>query len=384
MPDNPNAASSDPNTRRIIAHGLRNPFRFTFRPGTNDLYLGDVGWNTWEEINRLPSPAAPVENFGWPCYEGDGRQTALRQPQPEPLRDPLRGRDRRRHAAALHLQPRGEGRRRRAARSAASSISGIDFYDGGTFPSQYNGALFFADYSRNCIWVMYPDANGIPNPATREPFINDAAGPVDLQVGPGRRPLLRRPQRRHDPSASMRSRATTRPPPARRATPTSGAAPLTVKFDGTASSDPDGDALTYAWDLDGDGAYDDSTASQPSLHLHDERRPYTVRLRVTDPGGLSATDSLTITAGTPPTADDRHPDRGHHLEGRRRDRVLGLRDERAAAARCRPPRSPGSSSCTTARRSCPTSCHEHTAPDLHRGVGRASPHRTTTTPPTSS
>ena len=32
--------------------------------------LGDVGWNTWEEINRVPNPAAPVENFGWPCYEG--------------------------------------------------------------------------------------------------------------------------------------------------------------------------------------------------------------------------------------------------------------------------------------------------------------------------
>ncbi len=62
--------------RRIIANGLRNPFRFTMRPGTNDLWLGDVGWNTWEEINRVPSPAAPVENFGWPCYEGNGRMSS--------------------------------------------------------------------------------------------------------------------------------------------------------------------------------------------------------------------------------------------------------------------------------------------------------------------
>ena len=41
--------------------------------------------------------------------------------------------------------------------------------------------------------------------------------------------------------------------------------PLTVSFSGTGSTDPDGDTLTYAWDLDGDGAYDDSTAAAPSF-----------------------------------------------------------------------------------------------------------------------
>ena len=49
------------------------------------------------------------------------------------------------------------------------------------------------------------------------------------------------------------------------ADPTSGPAPLTVSFSGTGSTDPDGDTLTYAWDLDGDGAYDDSTAAAPSF-----------------------------------------------------------------------------------------------------------------------
>ena len=32
----------DPNARRIVAYGLRNPFRFTFRPGTNEIWIGDV------------------------------------------------------------------------------------------------------------------------------------------------------------------------------------------------------------------------------------------------------------------------------------------------------------------------------------------------------
>ena len=77
LPDNPMASSSDPNARRLVAYGLRNPFRITTRPGTNEVWMGDVGWSEWEEIDRLVSPtSAPVENFGWPCYEGDGRQAA--------------------------------------------------------------------------------------------------------------------------------------------------------------------------------------------------------------------------------------------------------------------------------------------------------------------
>ena len=70
----PAAEATDPNERRIIAYGLRNPFRFTTRPGTDEIWVGDVGWNDWEEINRITSVAAPVENFGWPCYEGPSRQ----------------------------------------------------------------------------------------------------------------------------------------------------------------------------------------------------------------------------------------------------------------------------------------------------------------------
>ncbi len=73
--DNPLASSSDPNTRRIIAYGVRNPFRMTLRPGTNELWFGDVGTYAYEELNRIVSPSdSTVENFGWPCYEGPNRQ----------------------------------------------------------------------------------------------------------------------------------------------------------------------------------------------------------------------------------------------------------------------------------------------------------------------
>ena len=55
-----------------MAYGLRNPFRFAMRPGTNEVWLTEVGWNGWEEVNRVPTDT--MGNYGWPCYEGNGRQ----------------------------------------------------------------------------------------------------------------------------------------------------------------------------------------------------------------------------------------------------------------------------------------------------------------------
>ncbi len=73
MAGNPLSASDDAIERRIIATGLRNPFRFTFRPGTQELWVGDVGWSVHEEVNRIADvDDSVVENFGWPCYEGPG------------------------------------------------------------------------------------------------------------------------------------------------------------------------------------------------------------------------------------------------------------------------------------------------------------------------
>jgi glucose/arabinose dehydrogenase len=299
MPDNPNAGSADANVRRIIAHGFRNPFRFAVRPGTNDLYIGDVGWDSWEEIDHVASPAAPVENFGWPCYEGTGRQPSYDNLNLN-ICENLYAAGAGAVTTPLYTYNHSSKVSTETCPTGGSSVSGLAFYNGGTFPSQYNGALFFADYSRNCIWVMFPDANGLPDPATRQPFVNAAAGPVDLQVGPGgalfyanlNGGTIQRIQalsNNHAPTADATG------------TPTSGALPLQVSFDGTGSTDPDGDALTYAWDLDGDGAFDDSTASKPSF-TYATGGTYTVRLQVSDPGGLTGTDTVMISAGTAPTA----------------------------------------------------------------------------------
>jgi hypothetical protein len=62
---NPFAASGD---ARVWHYGLRNPFRFSFDRQTGDLYLGDVGQDTYEELDFAPAGVGGL-NFGWPTFE---------------------------------------------------------------------------------------------------------------------------------------------------------------------------------------------------------------------------------------------------------------------------------------------------------------------------
>jgi glucose/arabinose dehydrogenase len=185
LPNNPLAGSNDPNERRIVAYGLRNPFRMTVRPGTNELWIGDVGTGNYDEVNRLVSPTdATVENFGWPCYEGPNRQPGY-DPIDLNLCETLYA-----QGAVTGITPyysyahftglyTGD-----PCASGSTSSSGLAFYTGSAYPAEFNGALFFADYSRDCIWVARKGTNGLPDMSTTVAFAAGAAGPVDLQAGP--------------------------------------------------------------------------------------------------------------------------------------------------------------------------------------------------------
>ncbi len=54
----------------IWAYGLRNPWRFSFDRQTGDLYIGDVGQNTWEEVDFQPAGSTGGQNYGWRIKEG--------------------------------------------------------------------------------------------------------------------------------------------------------------------------------------------------------------------------------------------------------------------------------------------------------------------------
>ena len=184
VPTNPLFSSPDINARRVIMHGLRNPFRITFRPGTSELWVGDVGLGRWEEINRVTDVLGTVENGGWPCYEGPARPPSFQNlglgicenlyaAGPAAVFAPYYS-----YSHSATVVP-GE-----TCPSGSSSLSGLAFYQGGPYPPAYDGALFFTDYSRDCIWAMRAGTDGLPNPSDIVTLVAPATNPVSLEIGP--------------------------------------------------------------------------------------------------------------------------------------------------------------------------------------------------------
>jgi glucose/arabinose dehydrogenase len=297
---NPFASSSDANARRIVAYGLRNPFRISFRPGTPELWAGDVGWNEWEEINTLNDASdAVAENFGWPCYEGTLRQPGYDN-QNLPICETLYGQSNAVTAPFYRYRHSDQVIPGESCPIGGSAIAGLSFafYGGGPYPAEYDGALFFADYTRRCIWAMERGGTTKPSPSNIKGFVGGAASPVELQIGPDGNlyyvdiggGTIRR--------ITYTAGANQPPVAVATANPTSGDIGMTVNFDGSGSSDPNGDPLSYEWDLDGDGALDDSTAVRPSW-TYNTAGNYRVSLRVSDGRGGTATDAITIGVGRP-------------------------------------------------------------------------------------
>jgi glucose/arabinose dehydrogenase/PKD repeat protein len=308
LPTNPLAASPDANARRILAYGLRNPFRMNVRPGTNnELWVGDVGWNSWEEVNFVTDTSdGTLRNFGWPCYEGNARHPSYDSAN-LPICENLYAAPSvtapwfvYSHVARLYATD--------PCAAGSSSIAGIAFNPGGgPYPSTYDGAMFFADYSRNCIWSMLRGDGGTPNMSTVQAFVASAAGPVELQMSPAGELLypdfnggrIRRIQYCGVGNAC--------PLAILSASATSGTAPFTVTLSGAGSSDPNaGDVLAYAWDLDNDQAFDDATSAQTSWTFT-QAGTHLVRLRVTDSQSAYDIASLVIhvepgAANNPPNA----------------------------------------------------------------------------------
>ena len=270
----PNGSTS--NADRIVAFGQRNPWRLTFRPGTSELWSGDVGGSIWEEINR--ADMSLVHRAGQP------RLALLRGPftgvrsspagtrSNKPICENLYAAEARpRHRAGAVLQlPHPRRRTADAGRELpAGHLVGLrgsrSSRTTSNYPAEYRGSMFFNDYARGCIWRLGKLPNGDPDPNSIRPFVEAAETPVGIEVGPGG-DLYYVDYGIVDgvPTGGAgdihRITYTTgnRPPVAAvTANPSAGPAPLNVTFNAGGSTDPDGDALTYEWALDGDGVFND-------------------------------------------------------------------------------------------------------------------------------
>lgn len=116
----------------VWAFGLRNPWRFSFDQG--DLWIGDVGQDGLEEIDRMPADRAGL-NYGWNTMEGDA------------CYDPPTGCDRKGLVLPIATYTHDLG----------CSVTGGHVYRGQSFDS-LSGAYFFSDYCSGFIWAL--DAAG--------------------------------------------------------------------------------------------------------------------------------------------------------------------------------------------------------------------------------
>lgn len=323
LPDNPLYGSSDVRARRILAFGFRNPFRFEIRPGSDEVYVGDVGQSKWEELDRVTSPPASGQgalNFGWPCYEGGSGANQVMttwKSLTEEGHAPL--------CQALYDNPSlvtasiwGYGHGIPAGYlfpgdacdpSPGAAYSGLAFYNpagvpaSAAFPPEYQGALFMADAARGCIWVMGAGADGRPDPTDVTNFaIGDEDGkisPVDLVEGPDG--ALYAPNFYSESIEQIRYFGANEPPKAAlEADKVDGplvGGEFTVHFDASASSDKEGDDFSYEWDLDGDGEFDDGSDQPTAEWTYTSEDNVTARVRVKDEFGRTDQTAVQLYPG---------------------------------------------------------------------------------------
>jgi glucose/arabinose dehydrogenase len=129
--------ASNPLGNEIWALGLRNPWRYSFDRLTGDLYIADVGQDTYEEVDFQPAASAGGENYGWRIMEGLH------------CYNPSAGCDRSGLTLPIAEYSHGEG----------CSVTGGYVYRGANYPA-LQGQYFFADYCSGTIWSLQRDAAG--------------------------------------------------------------------------------------------------------------------------------------------------------------------------------------------------------------------------------
>ncbi|HXV13846.1 MAG TPA: PQQ-dependent sugar dehydrogenase [Candidatus Krumholzibacteria bacterium] len=153
---NPFKGNPSGSREEIFAYGFRNPWRFSIDPGTGDVWVADVGENTYEEVDLVESGG----NYGWPLMEGpDCFQPASCDTAGKGLSLPIES------------YTHGEG----------SAVIGGHVYHGTRLP-ELEGLYVFGDFS-GAVWTLSYD--GV-NPPVRSDLAT--TGSLLLTIGVGNMP----------------------------------------------------------------------------------------------------------------------------------------------------------------------------------------------------
>ncbi|MEL6847723.1 MAG: ThuA domain-containing protein [Bacteroidota bacterium] len=311
----------------IYVMGCRNPYRISIDQKTKFLYWGDVGPDANTDSTRGPAGHDEVNQarqpgfFGWPLFVADnkayqevdfatGEYLGFFDPE-KPINNSPN------NTGAQQLPPAqkafiyypyaetevfphmGKGGRN----AMAGPVFYADQFEEAAshFPAYYEGKLFIYDFSRDWVNVVTMDENG--DLETIEPFLSalNLSSPMDMEFGPdGALYILEYGTRWFAANKDARlvridySEGNRPPRAVAKADKTSGAAPLTVTFDGGSSVDLDqDDALSYTWQFpDGEEAQGVSASK-----TFERAGVYEVVLQVKDQGGKTASHLLEIQVG---------------------------------------------------------------------------------------
>jgi cytochrome c len=320
-----------PKTRpEIYAMGLRNPFRFTIDPQTDVAYVGDYspdaqaanpargpsGQGRWLAIDK---PA----NYGWPyCADADLPYVDYdfaTQTSGAPFNCAAPVNESPNNTGLRNLPPveKAEVRYSYGASTQFPQLGtgGIGPMGGPAYdydkrsssrvkwPAEYDGLPLFAEWTRDYVKAFHLDRrNQVTQIDSVLPsFIFD--NPMDLEFGPdGALYVLEYGDGffAENPEAQLARidfvRGNRTPIVKVSANPGSGPAPLTVAFSSAGTIDPDGDALSYAWDFNADGRVD--SRSPNATYTFTTNGNYRPTLKVTDSTGRSASAEVILPVGT--------------------------------------------------------------------------------------
>lgn len=321
----------------IYAMGMRNPFRISVDSANGWLYVGDVGPDAtsdsatrgpkgYDEINQVKSAG----NYGWPYCIANNKayndynfatstSGALFNCAAPTNNSPNNTGASTLPAArpAWIWYPYGSSTEFPTVGTAterASMTGPVYHFNSGLassvkLPSYYDNRVFIFDWSRDWIQSVKVDTAGAVVSIERFLPSFTFTSPIDVELGAdGALYVLEwGAGSGHDSGADAKlsriqwkGTGGANPVAIAKATPDNGLAPLTVTFSSAGSNDPEGGALSYAWDFTANGTTD-STSANPSF-TYSTVGNYTAKLTVRDPEGKTGVTSVAITAGnTRPT-----------------------------------------------------------------------------------